>query len=115
MTRRHFTRRQVLLGAPALLVPPSRDIKISEVDTAFEDYLYRTPYKFGGTEVDRVTLLNVNCSVTGRDGKTASGFGSMTMGNVWSFPSKVLRYDQTLQAMKSLAARIMALTAAYRE
>ena len=38
------------------------------------------------------------------------GFGSMPLGNVWSFPSQVLRYDDTLGAMKALAERIAALT-----
>jgi L-alanine-DL-glutamate epimerase-like enolase superfamily enzyme len=30
----------------------------------------------------------------------ARGFGSMTMGNMWAFPSKTMSYDQTLDAMK---------------
>ncbi len=34
----------------------------------------------------------------------------MPLGNVWSFPSKQLTYDQTLAAMKDLAARIAAIT-----
>ena len=29
-------------------------------------------------------------------GKTGRGFGSMPLGNVWSFPSRVLAYDTTL-------------------
>src|SRR5262249_25715664 len=70
------------------------------------DFLYRTPIKFGGIASDRVSLLNVHCQVrTGAD-KTARGFGSMPLGNVWSFPSRQLGYDGTLAAMKALAARI---------
>jgi len=73
---------------------------------SFEDFFYRTPIKFGGIAVDRVTLLNVECSVSNSDGRTARGFGSMPLGNVWSFPSRVLGYDATLDAMKTLAGRI---------
>ena len=71
--------------------------------------------KFGGSVVTRVTLLNVRCTVRGRTGQVARGFGSMPLGNVWSFPSKKLTYDQTLQAMKDLAARIAKLTTQQRE
>jgi len=39
-------------------------------------------------------------------GQVAKGFGSMPMGNEWSFPSKTLSYDTTLEAMKRLARRI---------
>jgi L-alanine-DL-glutamate epimerase-like enolase superfamily enzyme len=88
----------------------NRDIRIREVSFDYEDYLYRTPIKFGGTEVDRVTLLNVHCTVEGAGGKTARGFGSMPMGNVWSFPSRRLTYSQTLAAMKALTERINLIT-----
>ena len=72
-------------------------------------------YKFGGTEVDRVTLLNVNCTVRNAAGKVVKGFGSMSLGNVWSFPSKTMSYDQTLKAMKALADRISKITNDYKE
>jgi L-alanine-DL-glutamate epimerase-like enolase superfamily enzyme len=82
------------------------DIHVDEISVAFEDFLYRTPIKFGGTALDRVTLVNVNCRVSTRGGKSAGGFGSMPLGNVWSFPSKTLTYDQTLGAMKALVKRV---------
>ena len=85
------------------------DVRVDEVVHGYEDYVYRTPYKFGGRIVDRVTLLNVHCRVTTRNGQTAWGFGSMTMGNVWAFPSVTMSYDATLAAMKALAARIAKL------
>jgi L-alanine-DL-glutamate epimerase-like enolase superfamily enzyme len=44
-------------------------------------------------------------------GSTAWGFGSMTMGNVWAFPSQTMSYDTTLEAMKALAERIAHITA----
>lgn len=86
------------------------DIRIDEIRHSYEDYIYRAPYKFGGRVVDRVTLLNVHCRVTTANGKTARGFGSMTMGNMWAFPSKTMSYDTTLDAMKALAGRIAAVT-----
>jgi L-alanine-DL-glutamate epimerase-like enolase superfamily enzyme len=86
------------------------DIRIAEVVHDFEDHVYRAPYKFGGRVVDRVTLLNVRCRVTTRNGQAAWGFGSMTMGNVWAFPSATMSYDATLEAMQVLASRIARLT-----
>ena len=85
------------------------DIHIDEVVHGYEDYVYRTPYKFGGRVVDRVTLLNVHCRVTTKSGHTAWGFGSMTMGNVWAFPSAAMPYEMTIGAMKALASRIARL------
>ena len=90
-------------------------IRIEEVRFDYQDYHYRTPYRFGAQTVDRVTLLNVNCVVRTQAGKTAHGFGSMTMGNAWSFPSKTMSYDTTLNAMKALAVRISKITNDYRE
>ena len=93
----------------------SSAIRIEEVTHSYQDFHYRAPYKFGGVAVDRVTLLNVECVVSLPTGHSAKGFGSMTMGNIWSFPSRLMTYDQTLTAMKRLAEKIDRLTSNYRE
>jgi L-alanine-DL-glutamate epimerase-like enolase superfamily enzyme len=85
-------------------------IRVKTLTHAFEDFRYRTPIKFGGVIADRVTLLNVDGVVRNGQGKTARGFGSMPLGNVWAFPSRVLNYDTTLLAMKTLAGRIQEIT-----
>ena len=114
MNRRSFL--VTALGAPALLhARKSTDIRIKEIAYGYEDYLYRTPIKFGGTEVNKVTLVNVNVVVESAGGKTAKGFASMPLGNVWAFPSKVLKYEQTLEAMKALTVELHRITAAYKE
>ena len=99
----------------AIFVPKTTDIRIDEITHNYEDYVYRAPYKFGGRVVDRVTLLNVHCRVTTRNGQTACGFASMTLGNVWAFPSATMSYDTTLEAMKALAGRIARVTGECRE
>ena len=53
--------------------------------------------------LDRATILNVDMTVETRTGKTARGFGSMPLSNVWAFPTRRLTYDQTLNAMKKVA------------
>ena len=103
------------MAAPAIGKSNPAAIRIEQISHSYEDLRYRAPYKFGGFAVDRVTLLNVECVVSLKNGRTAKGFGSMTMGNVWSFPSHVLSYDQTLAAMKALAEKINTVTGAYRE
>src|SRR5579871_3810420 len=90
-------------------------LRIEEVRTHYEDFKYRTPIKFGGVALDRVTLLNVHVTATSRSGRRAVGFGSMPLGNVWSFPSRVLSYDQTLAAMREVAESIAALMRKCRE
>lgn len=93
----------------------STDIRVETVTQSYQEYLYRTPYKFGGRSVDRVTILNVECTVRTRNGRKARGFGAMPLGNIWSFPSKTMSYDTTLGAMKALARRIERVTADCRE
>jgi L-alanine-DL-glutamate epimerase-like enolase superfamily enzyme len=80
-----------------------------DVRVWFEDFRYRTPIKFGGVALDRVTLLNVECDLEAAVGRRATGFGSMPLGNVWAFPSKTLTYDATLGAMKRLAEDVARL------
>src|SRR5579883_2289962 len=108
------SRREFLQSALAASVSPGfaiakpnrNDVRIRHLSFAFEDFPYRASYSFGGRSVDRVTLLNVNCAVEDGTGRVSHGFGSMPLGNVWSFPSERLAYDATLGAMKALAKRI---------
>ena len=95
--------------APNGIVSRQADARILEVSHAFEDYRYRAPYQFGGRSVDRVTLLNVNCRLRTGDGREASGFGSMTLGNAWAFPA--VPHDTSLGAMKALADELRGITA----
>lgn len=92
-------------------MPRSTDIRITDVAFAYEDFLYRTPIKFGGVAVDRATVLNVHLTVRTEAGQTARGFGSMPLGCTWAFPSRKLSYEQTLGAMKQLVERIAHLNA----
>jgi L-alanine-DL-glutamate epimerase-like enolase superfamily enzyme len=120
-SRRKFLRNAALTSAAfasrgvfATTVSQT-DIRIEDLAFSYEEFLYRAPYKFGGVPVDRATILNVNVTVRTRDGKTAKGFGSMPMGNVWSFPSREMPYNATLGAMKELAERIARITSGYKE
>jgi hypothetical protein len=95
-----LTRRSLLRSAaafPALFnivrAAKPTDIRIEDIRYAYEDYIYRTPIKFGGSVLDRATIINVNCTVRTVGGKVSKGFGSMPMGNVWSFPSKTMSYE----------------------
>ena len=90
--------------------PRPTDIRIESIRIDYEDFLYRTPMKFHGTVVDKVTVLNVHATVRTVSGKQARGFGSMPMSNVWAFPSKTMNYDTTLGAVKALAQRIAKIT-----
>ena len=91
------------------------DIRVRDVAYDYEDYRYRSPIKFGGVALDRVTILNVRVEVETRGGAVASGFGSMPLGNVWAFPSRKLSYDDTLSAMKVLVAAFWETTEGFTE
>ena len=123
-----ISRRSFLKAASAFSLSPtasgpvfaspqrkSTDIRIKQIRVEYQDFAYRTPYRFGGRSVDDVTLLNVYCTVETVDGHAAEGFGSMPLGNEWSFPSKTLSYGTTLDAMKRLSTRIAKITEGYTE
>jgi len=123
MNRRTFAKSilQASIGAAAALpaaramfaVKPTRstDIRVEQMSFEYEDYKYRVPIKFGGTVLDRATIINVHCTVRTEGGQVAKGFGSMPMGNVWAFPSHTMNYEKTLGAMKALASKICKITA----
>jgi L-alanine-DL-glutamate epimerase-like enolase superfamily enzyme len=107
-------KRRAFLAMPAILAAaPSTAARIDDLQIAFADFRYRAPYKFGGREVDKVTMLNVRCRVSTRSGKSAEGSAAMSMGSVWAFPA--LPYDTTLAAMKTLADRFARITRDYKD
>src|SRR5499426_4646017 len=120
-SRRKFLQRAALASAAFInkdvfaTTGGPTDVRVEDLSFGYEEFRYRAPYKFGGVPVDRATILNVNVTVRTRDGKTAKGFGSMPMGNVWSFPSREMSYNTTLNAMKSLTEVIAQITANYKE
>lgn len=91
-------------------MPQPTDVRIREVRTSCENHAYRAPIKFGGRVVTEAHILNVHCEVVTRDGRRATGFGSMPLGNAWAWPSPVLDYSQTLAAMKALAGECARIT-----
>lgn len=91
----------------------STDIRIADVVLEFEPVPFRAPLKFGGRIVDKTSLINVTIVVETRDGHHASGFGSMPIGNVWSWPSANLSPDQTQAAMQKFAEEVVDLASDY--
>ncbi len=83
-------------------MPKSTDVRLLEVTTETEEFAYRAPMKFGGRVVTDVVLLHVRVEVETRDGRRGKGLGSMTMGNVWAWPSAELSGAETLEPMIEL-------------
>jgi L-alanine-DL-glutamate epimerase-like enolase superfamily enzyme len=115
LSRREFLATAAIAPIIGCSTSKSTGIRVKEISFSSKDYLYRTPIKFGGTVLDRATILNVDCVVEGTDGRAVKGFGSMPLGNVWAFPTKKMPYETTLGAMKSLAERISKVTGDYKE
>jgi L-alanine-DL-glutamate epimerase-like enolase superfamily enzyme len=84
------------------------DFRILSMTTGFEHHKYRTPIKFGGQTVSEVKLINVTCRAC-TPGGAVRGFGSMPLGNVWSFPSKHFDNEGTLSAMEFLTEAIQGI------
>ena len=84
------------------------DIRLKQVTCDEERIEYRTPIKFGGRVVNDAVLFNVTVEVETKDGRRGRGFGSMPMGNVWSWPSTTMSGDETLAAMLEFAKQVVA-------
>jgi L-alanine-DL-glutamate epimerase-like enolase superfamily enzyme len=101
-----------------LMAMPKRkltDIHVKELRISYESFPYRRPYEFGRRSGTVCNLINVHSTVETVDGHVAEGFGSMTMGVLWSFPSKTLSFDTRFTAMKRLAERIGKITTDHTE
>lgn len=93
----------------------STDIRVLEVKIEFEEHPFRTPLKFGGRVMDKHKLINVEVVVETRDGKVATGLGSMPIGNVWAWPSEKVSPEQAEKAMTDFAERVVDLFAVFPE
>lgn len=89
------------------------DVTVKEVKVSFEPVQYRTPLKFGGRVVSSSYLINADVTVEARNGKHATGHGSMPLGNVWAWPSATLEPDQTEMLMKAFAEVVVELFNSY--
>ncbi len=90
------------------------DTSIKSVTSDTQRIVYRTPIKFGGRVVDDVLLLNVSVDVETRDGRRATGHGSMPLGNVWAWPTSQLDGVATLAAMQRFGERIVEIAGGYQ-
>jgi L-alanine-DL-glutamate epimerase-like enolase superfamily enzyme len=84
-------------------MPKPTDIRLVDVTHSTERLAYRTPIKFGGRVVTDAVVFDVQATVQSRDGRRATGLGSMPMGNAWAWPSTQTSGDDTLRAMNRMA------------
>ena len=86
------------------------DIRIKSAACAVESLPFRAPLKFGGRVIQSTLLINVDVEVESRDGKRhASGFGSMPLGNIWSWPSEKVTPEQSEGMMRRFAEEVVDL------
>jgi len=90
----------------------STDIRLLEVSATTQRIGYRTPMKFGGRVVTDAVLLDVVVDVETRSGRRGRGLGSMSLGNVWAWPTDRVSGEQTTAAMIELGERAVREAAA---
>ncbi|MCL2305089.1 MAG: mandelate racemase/muconate lactonizing enzyme family protein [Planctomycetaceae bacterium] len=93
----------------------STDIQILEASCATQEFAYRSPMKFGGRIMHGIVLLDVNVKVRSRSGKTGTGFGSMTMGNIWAWPGGRTDPTDTLDTMIRFGREVVREAENFRE
>ena len=93
----------------------STDIQIIETSCSTQEFAYRSPMKFGGRVVHGVVLLDVTVMVRSRSGRTGTGFGSMTMGNIWAWPGGKTDPADALDAMIRFGKEVVRQAGGFRE
>lgn len=93
----------------------STDVRIIQATVSFEPVPFRAPLKFGGRIMASSTLINVEVTVETKGRRHATGFGSMPAGNIWAWPSDIVAPEQSENAMREFAARVIDLANAYDE
>src|SRR3954470_2390929 len=91
------------------------DVRIESISHSFEEHAFRAPLKFAGAVVKRQTMLTVNCTVRTAGGKIATGFGTLPLNYVFTFPSKKMSDQARLEAMKALAGELAKVSGDYKE
>ncbi len=91
------------------------DVRIENVSCSYEEHVFRAPLKFALAVVNRQTMLTVNCTVRTANGKVMTGFGTLPLNYVFTFPSKTLSEEARLAAMKALAEELAKVSGDYRE
>src|SRR5438552_10564854 len=66
------------------------DVRIERIAHRFEEHAFRVPLKFALAVVNRQTMLTVDCTVRTAAGKVVTGFGTLPLNYVFTFPSKKL-------------------------
>src|SRR5688572_26887554 len=114
-TRRAFIRSAAAFSAGLwsarrssgieLLVRSARksDVRIERVSASYEEHVFRAPLKFALSVVNRQTMLTVECTVRTSAGKLETGFGTLPLNYVFTYPSRALSEEARLGAMKALA------------
>jgi L-alanine-DL-glutamate epimerase-like enolase superfamily enzyme len=91
------------------------DVQIVETSCSTQEFAYRSPMKFGGRVVRDVVLLDVTVKVRSRSGKTGTGFGSMTVGNIWAWSGGKTDPADALDTMVRFGKEIARNAANYGE
>src|SRR5262245_48092430 len=70
--------------------PPrgNHDVRIERMSCSYEEHVFRAPLKFAQAVVNRQTMVTVHCTVRTAAGKVATGFGTLPLNYVFTFPSR---------------------------
>jgi L-alanine-DL-glutamate epimerase-like enolase superfamily enzyme len=65
----------------------STDVRVSAVKLFFLEAPMRVPLKFGGETISSCSVARVHMEVTGKDGRTAWGWGESVLSPGWAWPA----------------------------
>lgn len=91
----------------------STDVQILEAEVWFEPVEFRAPLKFGGRTVDHTQLINAQVKIETRNGRIATGYGSMPVGNVWAWPSQTVELADGERALVAYSQAVAELFSSY--
>lgn len=81
------------------------DIRIVDIEAAFEDQRFRFPLVLSTGAIAEITYADVRIVVENRAGRSAEGFGGILLSDLWAFPEPSLDHDTKDRLMRRMVSR----------
>ena len=82
------------------------DIKVTRASVTFEAFALRSPFVLSTGAITDVTVATATVEVSGRQGGTAQGYGTIVLGDLWAWPSPQVSTMRRVGVMRGLCERI---------
>ncbi len=78
------------------------DIRVIEANTEHRSFRFRTPLELSTGKITEISQVRAAVRVADRGGRSAAGYGTIFLGDLWAWPSGRVHSPQRVAAMQAL-------------